>query len=157
QLVAPLAQALDDRGAAFVPLALERDLRRARRVGAAGVDDPMEVVTEFGQRGLGRLALEVPQLMHAAALHGGRGPERADRPPHPPAPPPGPRWSHGRRLFAPPAPPPPGHPPPPSPAPPPHRPNPPPRLPFFPQDGGPHPASPGLAGTCDRRGCPGLC
>jgi len=41
----------------------------------------MKVLAELGERMLGRLAFEIPQLVHATPLHRGLGPRAPDGPP----------------------------------------------------------------------------
>src|SRR6266511_969141 len=67
QLRAALVQAAPDAGTALRPLAFEGRVRRAARVGGRRIDDAMKVLAELIERVLGRLALEVAQLVDRAA------------------------------------------------------------------------------------------
>ena len=58
-------------------------MRLASRRLALGVDDLVEVRLHLGQRVLGRLALEVAQLVDRAPLHRRLAPHRRERPPQP--------------------------------------------------------------------------
>src|SRR3989454_3536265 len=77
QLRAALVQATHNAGTALRPLAFEGRVRRAARVGGRRIDDAMKVLAELVERVLGRLALEVAQLVDRAALHGRRWPRPA--------------------------------------------------------------------------------
>ena len=83
QLVAALREAPHNPGTALAPLAFEGGDGDPRAVATRGIDDAMKVLAEFGEHVLGRLALEVAQLMHTAALHRGLGPHALDGPPQP--------------------------------------------------------------------------
>jgi len=72
ELVAALAQARHDAGAALGPCALEGGVRRAGRIGGGRVHDPMKVVADRGESVLRGFALEIAQLVDTGPLH--RGP-----------------------------------------------------------------------------------
>jgi hypothetical protein len=78
QLLAALPQAVDDARAARRPFPLEGRVGAARGRGALGLHDAMEVSPDLGERVLGRLALEGPQLVDGTALDRGLGPDEAD-------------------------------------------------------------------------------
>src|SRR3989441_10734005 len=77
QLRAALVEAAHDAGTALRPLAVEGSVRRAARVGGRRIDDAMKVLAELVERVLGRLTLEVAELVDGATLHGRRRPRPA--------------------------------------------------------------------------------
>src|SRR5260370_31087925 len=79
QLLAALREAPRDPRTALAPFALEVSVRDARPLPTGGIDDAMEVLAELAERMLGGLPLQVPQLVHGAALHRGLGPRAPDR------------------------------------------------------------------------------
>ena len=63
QVRAPFLEALDHARTPLPPRPLERGPGRPGRLGTRGVDDPVEVGVELVEDMLGRLALQVPQLV----------------------------------------------------------------------------------------------
>src|SRR5712691_4311381 len=83
QLVAALREAPRDPRTARAPLARTGGVGGPGALATGSVDDTMEVLAELGEGMLGRFALEIPQLVHATALHRGLGPRAPDGPPQP--------------------------------------------------------------------------
>src|SRR2546421_3060251 len=81
QLVTGFLEAAHDARAARLPLAGEGAVRLARRALAGRVDDAVEVVGDLLARVLRRLAHQVAQLVHAAALHRRLAPDERERAP----------------------------------------------------------------------------
>src|SRR5439155_21912452 len=78
QFGAAVLQAADHARAAFRPLAFEGGVRRAAGLAGGGVHDAMKVLAELVEGVLGRLALDVPEFVHAAPLHRRRRPQPAE-------------------------------------------------------------------------------
>jgi hypothetical protein len=82
EIVAAFSQTRYDARTARGPCALEGRVGGAGGVGIRRVDEAMEVVTDFRQRVLRRLALKIAQLVHAAPLDRSLGPDEPDGAPH---------------------------------------------------------------------------